>query len=160
MSALRRVALPIAVVAAVLLVYLVNPLAQPEGALRGLVTLAFWIAAILLVLALFELRKEPGADEVEVDGPSFVRFLFHNSRAGLFWLPIRIFVGFQWLEAGLHKLFDPTWTGPRRGPPYAPTGNARPPSPKHRPDPPSRSSGIATSSTSSWPATTKAGSRT
>src|SRR6185369_3436803 len=28
-----------------------------------------------------------------------------NTRAGLLWLPIRIFLGFSWLEAGLNKLF-------------------------------------------------------
>ena len=115
MSGLRKLALPIAVAAAALLLYLVNPWVQPEGALRAVVTLAFWATAILLVVALFELRKEPGAEEVEVEAPAFARFLFHNSRAGLFWLPIRIFVGFEWLEAGLHKLSDPTWTGTQAG---------------------------------------------
>ena len=50
---------------------------------------------------------------VEVEGPAFTRFLFSNTRAGLFWLPIRLFLGFSWLEAGLHKLFDPNnaWLG-------------------------------------------------
>ena len=43
-------------------------------------------------------------------GPAFARFLFGNSRAGLLWLPIRLFVGFSFLEAGLHKLGEASWT--------------------------------------------------
>jgi hypothetical protein len=110
MTRLRGLAMPLAVIATVLLVYLVNPLANPDGALRQVVTVLFWIAAILLVLALFEDRKHPEGGEVEIEGPRFARFLFNNSRAGLLWLPIRLFVGFAWLESGLHKLGDPAWT--------------------------------------------------
>ena len=29
--------------------------------------------------------------ERRIEGPAFARFLFNNSRAGLFWLPIRLF---------------------------------------------------------------------
>jgi thiosulfate dehydrogenase [quinone] large subunit len=110
MARLRDLAVPIGAVAVVLLVYLVNPWVQPEGGLRTIVTVAFWIASILLVIALFEDRKRPGGEEVDIDEPAFARFLFHNSRAGLLWLPIRVFVGFAWLDAGLHKLSDPAWT--------------------------------------------------
>ncbi len=110
MTRLRGLAIPLAVIATVLLVYLVNPLANPDGALRQIVTVPFWIAAVLLVLALFEDRKHPEGGEVEIEGPRFARFLFNNSRAGLLWLPIRLFVGFAWLESGLHKLSDPAWT--------------------------------------------------
>ena len=110
MSTLRRWAVPIGVVAAVLLVYLVNPWFPAEGSVRQIVTLAFWAAFIVLLVILFEDRKSANAEEVEIEGPAFVRFLFHNSRAGLFWLPIRVFVGFSWLEAGWHKFTDPAWT--------------------------------------------------
>jgi thiosulfate dehydrogenase [quinone] large subunit len=110
MSTLRNAAVPIGGVAALLLIWLVNPWFQPQDLLRTIVTIAFWILAILLVVALFEDRKQPGSEEVEVAEPAFVRFLFHNTRAGLFWLPIRLFVGFSWLDAGLHKLSNPAWT--------------------------------------------------
>ena len=60
-------------------------------------------------MALFELRKAPGGETIEIEGPAFTRFLFGNSRAGLFWLPIRLFVGFTWLEAGYHKLSGTGW---------------------------------------------------
>ena len=64
---------------------------------------------LVLLLALFELRKAPGGETIEIEGPAFTRFLFGNSRAGLFWLPIRLFVGFTWLEAGYHKLSGTGW---------------------------------------------------
>jgi len=106
---LRGLAVPIGVIAAVLLVLLFNPWVVIEGDIRIVLTVAFWVVFVVLLVALFEDRKVPQADEVEVEGPAFVRFLFHNTRAGLFWLPIRLFVGFAWLEAGWHKFTDPEW---------------------------------------------------
>ncbi len=106
---LRGMALILAAASALLLFLLVNPWVEPEGDLRGIITVAFWTASIALVVVLFEERKEPESQSVEIEGPAFVRFLFGNSRAGLLWLPIRLFVGFAWLEAGYHKLTDPLW---------------------------------------------------
>jgi len=111
MSRLRSLAIPLGIGAALLLAYLVNPWVNPEGTLRAVVTVAFWIVSIVLVLALFESRHEAGGTDVEIEGPAFTRFLFGNSRAGLLWLPIRLFVGFSWLESGWGKLMDPAWTG-------------------------------------------------
>ena len=108
MATLRGLAMPIGVIAAVLLVLLFNPwYVIDEGPIRVVLTVAFWLSFIILLIALFEDRNEPAADEMEIDGPRFVRFLFHNTRAGLFWLPIRLFVGFAWLEAGWGKATDP-----------------------------------------------------
>lgn len=109
MSTLRGLAIPIGVVAALLLAYLVNPWVKPEGGVAQLVTVVFWVTSIVLVVALFQDRTSPESQNVEIEGPAFARFLFNNSRAGLFWLPIRIFVGFSWLEAGLHKITDSKW---------------------------------------------------
>ena len=112
MSILRGLAIPIGAVAALLLFLLFNPwLVIEEGtALRQILTVGFWITFVVLLIALFEDRKSPDSEEVEIEGPAFARFLFGNSRAGLFWLPIRLFVGFSWLEAGWHKFTDPEWT--------------------------------------------------
>ena len=110
MSALRRLAVPIGILAAVLLALLFNPwLVVEEGPVRQALTVAFWVSFLILLVALFEDRKDPNAEEVEIEGPRFVRFLFNNSRAGLFWLPIRLFLGFAWLEGGWHKFTDPEW---------------------------------------------------
>jgi len=110
MSILRGLAIPIAVIAAILLFLLANPwLELEDGTLRQVVTVGFWVTFIALLVALFEDRKNPESEEVEIEGPAFTRFLFNNSRAGLFWLPIRLFIGFAWLEAGLHKLTGTGW---------------------------------------------------
>lgn len=111
MSILRSLVVPIGAAAAIVLFLLVNPwLVVEEGTLRRVLTVGFWLAFIVLLLALFEDRKNPESQEVEIEGPAFTRFLFNNSRAGLFWLPIRLFVGLSWLESGLGKFTNPEWT--------------------------------------------------
>jgi thiosulfate dehydrogenase [quinone] large subunit len=106
-TSLRRYAAPIAVVAALVLVWLQLPedwpISQPEGTLNTVLTVAFWVLSIVVVVLLFLDRNEPQASEVEVDGPAFARYLFANRRAGLFWLPIRLFLGFSWLTSGIGK---------------------------------------------------------
>ena len=115
MAQLRTLAVPVGVLAAVLLFLLVNPWIVLDGAISQIVTIAFWVSFILLLIILFSLRDEPDAENIEVEGPAFTRFLFSNPRAGLFWLPIRLFVGFPWLEAGWHKVTDPAWVGADAG---------------------------------------------
>jgi len=115
MAQLRTLAVPVGVLVAVLLFLLVNPWIVLEGTISQVVTVAFWLSFGLLLVILFSLRDEPDAANIEVEGPTFTRFLFNNPRAGLFWLPIRLFVGFQWLEAGWHKINDPNWVGPDAG---------------------------------------------
>lgn len=112
MSTLRRYVMPLAVVAALIVLYLYAPWSTfglggiaPSKDVGTWLALAFWVLAILVVFALFEDRKQPGATVVEVEGPAFTQYLFGNSRAGLLWLPIRLFIGFSFLSAGLHKLF-------------------------------------------------------
>ena len=46
---------------------------------------------------------------MQVQEPAFSRYLFSSTRAGLFWLPIRLFLGFAWLEAGWHKAVGGGW---------------------------------------------------
>jgi thiosulfate dehydrogenase [quinone] large subunit len=47
-------------------------------------------------------------DEV-VRTPKFITTLFNNPLAGLLWLPIRVWLGWQWIAASLHKLESPAW---------------------------------------------------
>ena len=118
MSLLRRYVVWIAAVAAVILLWLQIPedwevtkaiyLARGETA-NDLLTWAFWILSIVIVLILFTDRRKPEASVVEVEGPAFARYLFSNTRAGVFWLPIRLFLGMAWFEAGWHKLFTEGW---------------------------------------------------
>jgi thiosulfate dehydrogenase [quinone] large subunit len=111
MSTRRVLAVPLGVIAAVLLFLLVNPWVTPDpgSTLSQLVTAGFWISFLALLVVLFQMRKEPGGETIEIEGPAFTRYLFGNSRAGLFWLPIRLFVGFSWLEAGYHKFSGTGW---------------------------------------------------
>jgi thiosulfate dehydrogenase [quinone] large subunit len=112
---MRELSMPIrifGVLTTVLLLVVVNPWFQipdDQAALRDLVTYGFWISFIVLLVLLFMERKQPGGETVEVEGPAFTRFLFSNSKAGLFWLPIRLFLGFSWLDAGWHKFTDEAW---------------------------------------------------
>ena len=102
MSGQRSIATVIGVVATVLLVWMVNPWVEVPESLSQIVTISFWVLAVALVIVLYmDARKDPESDQVEIEGPGFVRFLFGNSRAGLFWLPIRLFLGFAWMDAGL-----------------------------------------------------------
>lgn len=112
MSTLRRYVVPLGVIAAAIVLYLSAPWATfglgsiaPGKDVYTILSIVFWVLAILVVLTLFEDRKNPGATVVEVEGPTFTRYLFGNTRAGLLWLPIRLFVGFSFFAAGLHKLF-------------------------------------------------------
>jgi thiosulfate dehydrogenase [quinone] large subunit len=112
---MRTVIYVLAAVAAASLALLIAPgiitsisLGEP---LNTIVTWVFWISFLALLVALYlAYRNTPGSDEIEIEGPGFARFLFNNRAAGLFWLPIRVFVGVSFLEAGLHKLTDPGWT--------------------------------------------------
>jgi thiosulfate dehydrogenase [quinone] large subunit len=109
MSRYRQLELGIGGVAVLLLAWLTNPWFEVEGDLRGVVTVAFWILAIALVVILFLDRRETGPQEVSISGPAITQFLFHDARAGLIWLPIRVFVGFTWIEASLHKITGTGW---------------------------------------------------
>lgn len=44
-----------------------------------------------------------------VQNPSFITKLLNHPLAGLIWLPIRVWLGWQWLEAGLHKVESAAW---------------------------------------------------
>jgi thiosulfate dehydrogenase [quinone] large subunit len=39
----------------------------------------------------------------------FINTLFNHPLAGLLWLPVRVWLGYQWLTAGLHKLESAAW---------------------------------------------------
>jgi len=112
MSTLRHYVTPLAVLAAAIIFYIEAPFSivglgglEPSKDVSTILAAIFWVLAIVIIFALFQDRKDPAAQVVEVEGPAFTRYLFSNTRAGLLWLPIRIFLGFSWLEAGLHKLF-------------------------------------------------------
>lgn len=44
-----------------------------------------------------------------VQEPPLSRFLFNDPRTAVFWLIARLYVGYSWLDAGLHKVQEPAW---------------------------------------------------
>jgi thiosulfate dehydrogenase (quinone) large subunit len=42
----------------------------------------------------------------EIADPPIARFLFSDTRMAVVWMVVRLYVGFSWLEAGLHKVLD------------------------------------------------------
>jgi thiosulfate dehydrogenase [quinone] large subunit len=47
--------------------------------------------------------------QVLIQDPPVARFLFQNTVASWFWLVVRVFAGWQFLDAGWHKLNTPAW---------------------------------------------------
>jgi thiosulfate dehydrogenase (quinone) large subunit len=47
--------------------------------------------------------------QVLIQDPPIARFLFQNTLASWLWLVVRVFAGWQFLDAGWHKLNTPAW---------------------------------------------------
>jgi thiosulfate dehydrogenase [quinone] large subunit len=45
----------------------------------------------------------------EIQDPPFAQFLFGNPAMAWVWLVVRVWVGYQWITASMHKLDDPAW---------------------------------------------------
>ncbi len=50
-----------------------------------------------------------------IEESPLTRFLFSNTKSAGVWFFIRIYVGWQWLEAGWGKVTDDAWTGAHSG---------------------------------------------
>ena len=44
-----------------------------------------------------------------VQDPPLIQKLLNDRWAGLLWLPVRVWLGYQWIQASMHKLSDPRW---------------------------------------------------
>jgi thiosulfate dehydrogenase [quinone] large subunit len=51
----------------------------------------------------------------ELKEPAIARFLFADTRAAWLWLVVRLYLGYEWISAGLDKLGSPAWTGSQAG---------------------------------------------
>ena len=45
-----------------------------------------------------------------VQDPPIAQALFNDTRSSILWLVLRIYIGYQWFEAGMHKMENPEWT--------------------------------------------------
>ena len=46
---------------------------------------------------------------VHVEDPPLAKALFSSTKAAWLWLVVRLYVGYAWIEAGIHKVEDPKW---------------------------------------------------
>ncbi len=51
----------------------------------------------------------------QIPEPPIARFLFSDTRMAWLWLVVRVYVGYQWVQAGLEKLENPAWVGAQAG---------------------------------------------
>ena len=47
--------------------------------------------------------------QIYIQDPPIARFLFQSTKASWLWLIVRLYVGYEFLEAGFHKFTDPAW---------------------------------------------------
>lgn len=48
-------------------------------------------------------------ESIDIEQPIWAKYLFDSPASAWLWLLVRVWVGWAWLEAGLHKVTDPTW---------------------------------------------------
>lgn len=79
-----------------------------SGVLQGVALLA---GIVLFGGATWWLLREydPKQDTAVVQTPTLARFLFDSPRSAPLWLGARVYLGYEWFEAGRHKIFDPEW---------------------------------------------------
>lgn len=51
----------------------------------------------------------------EIQEPPLARFFFANTKMSWLWFILRVYVGWEWLQAGYEKLINPVWFGPGAG---------------------------------------------
>jgi thiosulfate dehydrogenase (quinone) large subunit len=44
-----------------------------------------------------------------LETPSIINLVFSDKRFSILWLAVRVWLGWQWIEASLHKLTNPAW---------------------------------------------------
>ena len=60
-------------------------------------------------------REMVQGNQVMVEDPPIARLLFNDTRLSWLWLPLRLYVGYEWFEAGREKMVNPVWFGPTAG---------------------------------------------
>jgi thiosulfate dehydrogenase [quinone] large subunit len=76
------------------------------GAILGILALIV-VGGAVATFVYDKLVKNPvEVGSTGVPQPAISRFLFHDTRSAALWLVVRFYVGFQWLEAGFHKVTD------------------------------------------------------
>jgi thiosulfate dehydrogenase [quinone] large subunit len=105
----------IAAVAALIGGYLLYLGANPESDFTTAM-FGFWAGVLLFGgIAWFLVRhytpgtESPSSDEIGIREWTVVRFLRYGREAAPLYLGLRLFLAWEWIEAGLHKVNDPAW---------------------------------------------------
>jgi thiosulfate dehydrogenase (quinone) large subunit len=53
--------------------------------------------------------------QIQIIDPPIAQFIFSDVRMSWLWLILRLYVGYEWLTAGLAKLSNPVWFGDKAG---------------------------------------------
>jgi thiosulfate dehydrogenase [quinone] large subunit len=69
----------------------------------------FLVTAVVLHRYYTPGRDVISRDEVPAQEPTFARFLSRSTLAAPLWLGVRLFLAYDWWNAGYHKLTDPKW---------------------------------------------------
>lgn len=56
-------------------------------------------------------RDKGKSSKIYLEDPPIARALFSDVRFAWIWVVLRIYVGYEWLEAGLEKATNPAWVG-------------------------------------------------
>ena len=51
----------------------------------------------------------------QIPEPALAKFLFSDTRLSILWLLLRIYIGWEWVQAGWEKVINPLWTGAKAG---------------------------------------------
>jgi len=46
---------------------------------------------------------------IQVEDPPFAKFIFGNTAFSWVWLVVRVWLGYQWVDAASHKITSPAW---------------------------------------------------
>ena len=88
----------------------------------GSAILTYLLLALIILAGLYQARQLPASGvntktkpvastSGQTDDPKFWKLLMGNVYWALLWLPIRFFIGREWLTAGEHKMRDSAWMG-------------------------------------------------
>jgi DoxX. len=61
------------------------------------------------------MKEELQGKRIIVPDNPVSNFLFNNTRSGLLWLVIRLYLGYAWINAGWHKITNENWVGSKAG---------------------------------------------
>jgi len=61
------------------------------------------------------IKEELKGKNIIVPDNPVSNFLFNNTRSGLLWLVVRLYLGYAWLNAGWHKVTNEKWVGSDAG---------------------------------------------